>query len=80
MIQQSGALDFAGSPPQSQHAELPPLETTTAAEGLAGKIEAACEEFADVQWIVHRMLKYLRQIGFPMKAKPEGRSLPQWEN
>ena len=59
----------------AQHASLPPLEATTEAQSLAGKIEQVCEEFHDDRWTMRRMLKYLQQIGFDLRDKPEG-SIP----
>ena len=56
----------------AQHASLPPLEATTEAQSLAGKIEQVCEEFHDDRWTMRRMLKYLQQIGFDLRDKPEG--------
>ena len=51
---------------------LPPLEDTAHAHTLAGKVAEVCERYADEQWTMRRMLKYLRQVDFPLKEKPEG--------
>ena len=62
----------AMSGPDAKDLPLPPLEVPANAQTLASKVAEVCEQYANEQWTMRRMLAYLQQIDFPLSNKPEG--------